>query len=303
MQHNTTPLDRVLFGDNQFFGVNHASDEKSRAQAMRFKDDESIIRVLDQAYALGVRTFMCTTHDRIAAITAHMRANPGRYEGFKIYPCMPYAISHANAVTELGIMSTINQYVPGNFLTTFAKGGMAMFSSNYSKLMEILIDAEMKMFEGIDTPVIFIQNVLVDMILGLGMYDVFKDYDAYIRKKYNAEPGYITMNMPDLLDALESVGIRNHPSSVPPSTSRASGCRAVLSVTSSTSARRPSGPSPCRRLPPVPCARRRPLRTSRNFRVIESVLFGSGSKQHIAENIEMIESSFAEAPAELSMAD
>jgi len=65
------------------------------------------------------------------------------------------------------------------------------------------------MFKGINTPVIFIQNVIVDMILGMKMYDVFKAYDEYIRKKYNAEPGYITMNMPALLDALNSVGIEN----------------------------------------------------------------------------------------------
>ena len=56
---------------------------------------------------------------------------------------------------------------------------------------------------------IFIQNVLVDMILGLKAYDVFVAYDQYIRKKYDAEPGYITMNMPALLDALNSVGIDN----------------------------------------------------------------------------------------------
>ena len=35
-------MDRVIFGDNQFFGVNHLSDEKSRAQAVRFKDDAAI---------------------------------------------------------------------------------------------------------------------------------------------------------------------------------------------------------------------------------------------------------------------
>lgn len=301
MQHNTTPLDRVLFGDNQFFGVNHASDEKSRAQAMRFKDDESIIRVLDQAYALGVRTFMCTTHDRIAAITEHMRDNPGRYEGFKVYPCMPYAHKYANAVTELGIMGTINQYVPGNIFGTFAKGGMAMVTSNYSKLMQILIDAEMKMFDGIDTPVIFLQNVLVDMILGLGMYDVFKDYDAYIRKKYNAEPGYITMNMPDLLDALESVGIHNPIicASINKSGFRMSGgierneqylrektFRPIAMQTLAAGALRP----------------REAFAYLSQFPRIESVLFGSGSKQHIAENIEMIEDSFVSNEPALSMA-
>ena len=67
----------------------------------------------------------------------------------------------------------------------------------------------MKMFRGISTPVIFIQNVLVDLILGLGMKEVFSEYDRYIREKYNAEPGYITMNLPWLLEILNSVGIRN----------------------------------------------------------------------------------------------
>jgi len=202
-------MDKVLFGDNQFFAVNHASDEKARAQAIRFKDDASIIRVLDQAIDLGINTFMCTTHDRISSICDHLHADPVKYKDFKIYPCMPYAHKYANAVTELGIMGTIKQYVPGNLFGTFAKGGVALLKNDFKKLMQILIDAEMKMFKGINTPVIFIQNVLVDLILGLKMYDVLKDYDEYIHTKYNAEPGYITMNMPLLLDSLKGVGITN----------------------------------------------------------------------------------------------
>jgi len=36
-------MDRVLFGDNQFFGVNHMSEEKARAQAMRFQDLPAVL--------------------------------------------------------------------------------------------------------------------------------------------------------------------------------------------------------------------------------------------------------------------
>lgn len=202
-------MDKVLFGDNQFFGVNHASDEKSRAQTMRFKSDEAIMKVLDQAIDLGINTFMCTTHDRIANICDILRSRPDRYQDFKIYPCMPYAHKYANAVTELGILGTVKQYVPGNFFGTFAKGGLAVLNKDFSKMMQILIDAEMKMFRDIQTPVIFLQNVLVDLILGLKMYGVFQEFDTYIRQRYGVEPGYITMNMPALLDALEATGIRN----------------------------------------------------------------------------------------------
>jgi hypothetical protein len=34
-------MERILFGDNQFFGVNPCIDEKSRAQAIKFKEDKN----------------------------------------------------------------------------------------------------------------------------------------------------------------------------------------------------------------------------------------------------------------------
>jgi hypothetical protein len=202
-------MERILFGDNQFFAVNHISDEKSMAQSMKFKEDAAIIRTLDYAREAGVETFMCTTHDRIANICEHIRNNPDKYRDFKIFPCMPYAHKYANAVTELGIAGTLKQYVPGNFFGSLFKGGVAFLSKDYLKIMELLIDAEMKMFKGINTPVIFLQNVITDLLLGLGMRDVLVAFHEYVQKKYNAEAGFITMNLPQLVDMLESGGVKN----------------------------------------------------------------------------------------------
>jgi len=281
-------MDKVLFGDNQFFAVNHLSDEKSREQAIRFKDDSAIIRVLDQAIEVGVNTFMCTTHDRIANICDHMRANPDKYRDFKIYPGMPYAHKYANAVTELGILGTIKQYVPGNIFGTFAKGGMAYLNKDFLKLMEIFIDAEMKMFKGISTPVIFIQNVIVDMILGLKAYDAFRAYDDYIRKKYEAEPGYITMNMPALLDALNSIGIENPIicSSINKIGFRMSGGKEIYEKYLREKEFRPIA------MQVLAAGALRPKEAIEylgNFPKIESVLFGASSRGHISETKELIE--------------
>jgi hypothetical protein len=201
-------MERVLFGDNQFFGVNHSSDEKSRAQAIKFKDNQSILNVLDMAIEEGINTFMCTTHDRIAEICQTIRVDK-KYENFKIYPCMPYAHKYANAVTELGIMGSVKQYVPGNIFTTVAKGGMAYMQKDFISLMELLIDAEMKMFKGISTPIIFLQNVVTDLLLGLGMTDFLIAFHHYIRENYDAEAGFITMNLPLLLNVLEAGGVEN----------------------------------------------------------------------------------------------
>ncbi|MEP7257490.1 MAG: hypothetical protein ABI687_03865 [Flavitalea sp.] len=202
-------MERILFGDNQFFAVNHISDEKSRAQSIRFKDDSAIIKTLDYAIEAGINTFMCTTHDRIGNICDIIRANPDKYKGFKIFPCMPYAHKYANAVTELGIMGTLKEYVPGNFFGSLFKGGVAYLSKDYLSIMELMIDAEMKMFKGIDTPVIFLQNVITDLLLGLRMNEMLVAYHKYVQKKYNAEAGFITMNMPKLLKVLQDAGIEN----------------------------------------------------------------------------------------------
>ncbi|MFD3191561.1 hypothetical protein ACFMPD_14965 [Sedimentitalea sp. HM32M-2] len=201
-------MDKLLFGDNQFFGINHMSEEKARAQAMRFQQTDAIMDVLDVAYDAGIRTFMCTTHDRISAIADRVRADPGRYGDFRFYPCMPYAHKYANAVTDHGMVGAIRNFMPDEgFLSTALAGGKALATKEVDGIAKVLIDMEMKMFAGVKAPVVFIQNVFTDLLLGMGFTRAFRIFDDHVREKYGAEPAYITMNMPMLLDALEREGI------------------------------------------------------------------------------------------------
>lgn len=203
-------MDRLLFGDNQFFGVNHASEEKARAQAMRFQDIGAVQAVLDAAYDEGVRTFMCTTHDRIALVADHVRAQPERYPGMTFFPCMPYAHKYANAMTEAGPMGALKRFLPDEgFLDAARRGGMSLARKDVEGIVTLLIDSEMKMFAGLATPVIFLQNVVVDLLLGLNFVEAFRIFHDHIRSRYGAEPGFITMNTPRLLAVLDQLGIDN----------------------------------------------------------------------------------------------
>jgi hypothetical protein len=203
-------MDRLLFGDNQFFGVNHMSEEKARAQSMRFQDTQAIIDVLDAAYDEGIKTFMCTTHDRIAEICDHWRANPQRYADYEFFPCMPYAHKYANAMTDYGMLGAVKRFLPDEGLLDAAlRGGMSLAKKDVEGVTTLLIDAEMKMFQGLKTPVIFLQNVVVDLLLGLGFKEAFRIFANHVKARYNAEPGFITMNLPMLLDVLEELGIEN----------------------------------------------------------------------------------------------
>lgn len=280
-------MERILFGDNQFFAVNHISDEKSMAQSIKFKEDAAIIKTLDYAMEAGVQTFMCTTHDRIANICEIIRNNPEKYKDFKIFPCMPYAHKYANAVTELGITGTLKQYVPGNFFGSLFKGGVAFLSKDYLKIMELLIDAEMKMFKGINTPVIFLQNVITDMLLGLGMKDVLIAFHQYVEKKYDAEAGFITMNMPKLLAVLEEGGIKNPIicSSINKAGFRMSGGKALYEETLRTKKFRAIA---MQVLAGGAVSPREAMEYVCKLPNIESILFGASSRTNINETTSLI---------------
>jgi hypothetical protein len=203
-------MDRVLFGDNQFFGVNHMSEEKARMQAMRFQHIPAVIEVLEDAYAEGIKTFMCTTHERMAAVCDHFRVNRDKYPGYTFYPCLPYAHKYANAAAELGVLGAIRSFLPQeNALGALLKGGVSLARKDVEGLAGLLLDAEMKMFAGLDTPVIFLQNVATDFLLGLGFDEAFRIFADRVRERFQAEPGFITMNVPMLLQRLEKVGIKN----------------------------------------------------------------------------------------------
>jgi hypothetical protein len=203
-------MDRVLFGDNQFFGVNHMSEERARQQAMRFQDIKAVIQVLDDAYAENVKTFMCTTHERTSEICDHFRANREKYPGYKFYPCLPYAHKYANAAAELGILGAVRSFLPqDNAMGALLKGGVSLATKDVEGLAQLLVGAELQMFDGLETPVIFLQNVATDFLLGLGFGAAFRMFADCVRERYRAEPGFITMNAPLLAKTLEEVGIHN----------------------------------------------------------------------------------------------
>jgi hypothetical protein len=123
---------------------------------------------------------------------------------------MPYAHKYANAVTEYGVLEGVRRFLPDTgAVNAILKGGTALATRDVQTLVQLLVDAEMKMFQGLATPVIFLQNVVADLILGIGMNEAFRYFAEHVRDRYGAEPGFITMNLPRMLDALAAAGIDN----------------------------------------------------------------------------------------------
>jgi len=207
-------MDRIIFGDNQFFGINHMSDDKAQAQAERFKDIRSIIDIVDAAYDCGIHAFMFNTHGKVAALCDHFRGNPQKYGDLRLYPSMPYAHKYANGVNEKGMIGALNDFIftgrtVSEAFTTVIRGGRGIINRDMIDVMKLLVDAEMRMFKGLNVRAIFLQNIVTDLLLGLKARRVFIEFADHISSTYGVDPGFNTMNMPYLVDFLLDCGIDN----------------------------------------------------------------------------------------------
>lgn len=286
-------MDRIIFGDNQFFGINHMSEEKAQAQSERFKDLNSIIKVIDTAYECGIHAFMFNTHERVALLCDHFRANPEKYADLRLYPSMPYAHKYANAVNEKGMVGALNEFIfsgrsMGEAFQTILRSGKSVLNKDMIEVMKLLVDAEMRMFKGLNVKAIFLQNIVTDLLLGLGVKEVFIEFDRHIRQTYGVDPAFNSMNMPKLLEFLRDAGIENP--IICSSINKAGylmspDIQAYEEVLSNNSFRPmamsilASGAVPPKEAIEYVCG----------FKNIKSIVFGASSKNHIQQTKELID--------------
>ncbi|MBL4746998.1 MAG: hypothetical protein JKY08_11620 [Flavobacteriaceae bacterium] len=194
-------MDKVIFGDNQFFGVNHKSESKAAAQLNAFQSTDSIYKSLEYVNEIGIKSFMFTTHDRFDPIFERM-AKDNNFKDFKLIPCMPYAHKYANAMVDMGIFKAMGKFIPGSKIVAASKVTMSAFTANPVPLMKLLIDSEMKQLKNNNVDAIFLQNIVVDLLLGLGGEFLLAEFSQYVEHKYNIRAGFITMNYVKLANAL-----------------------------------------------------------------------------------------------------
>lgn len=288
------PIDKIILGDNQFFGINHMSQEKAQQLAEKFFDVNNIYRVYDMAFDAGVRGVMLNSNERAKHICDYFRTNKSKYQDINWYPFIPYPQKYANMVAEKGIFPAINEVLfkdnsAMGVLGMMAKGGMAVLGKDAIKMMQMLIDVEMKMYKGLNVKVIFLQNIITDLFLGYGTKEIFAEYCDYIRIKHNALPGILTQNMPYLLKKLKEWDIKEV---VVCSSFNKIGYLMSPSVESYVEAARNNNPDEYQLMVMSTLASGAiPAKEAYEFinqQNLQSVVFGASSKSHIEETVKLI---------------
>lgn len=287
-------IDKIIFGDNQFFGINHMSQEKAQQLSEKFYDINNIYRVYDVAFECGVKAVMLNSNDRAKEICNYFRDNNSKYHNINWYPSIPYPHKYANLVAEKGIFPAISEVLFKDnsslgVLGMMAKGGKAVLGKDAIKIMQMLIDLEMKIFKNLNVKVVFLQNIITDLILGYGIKEIFFEYCDYIRKKYKATPGLITQNMPYLLSKLKEWEINGV---VICSSYNKIGYLMSPNVSSYIIASDNNNPDDYQLMAMSTLASGAiPAKEAYEFinqQNIQSVVFGASSKQHIDETVQLI---------------
>ncbi len=186
-------MDKIIFGDNQFFGVNHMSEQVAIKQAQKFRTADDIYKTLEYVNDIGIKSFMFTTHNQLEPVFERMKSE-SKFDDFKLYPSMPYAHKYADALVEMGPFEAINKFVPGSKILAGVKGVGSFITSNPVPMMKLLVDSEMKLLKGMNVQGIFLLNIVTDLLLGLGMHDMLFEFSQYTERKYNVKAGFFTMN-------------------------------------------------------------------------------------------------------------
>lgn len=200
-------LGKVIFGDNQFLGVNHASQRKATELFKHYADADNIIETLGVAYDAGVRDFMFTTHERYEAVFSEI-SRSNLFPSMGYIPCVPYAHKYWNQLYDNSL--------PKVLVSTLAKAPvkklpMALLAGavgRYSRLIETVVLLENTMCRGLNVKGVFLQNAAFDLLLSLEAYDLLEAFYLAVEERLGLVAGFITMNHPRALIALtETIGI------------------------------------------------------------------------------------------------
>jgi len=205
-------LDSVILGDNQFFGINHRSPDAARQQEERFRSVGAIGGVLSDAYECGVRGFMLNTNSRAGEVCDWIRDNWGTRDPLGIYASLPYAHKYASMMNEMGAVGTFRELAKRmgggkGLATAIGRGGRFLVAKDAVPLMRSLVDAEMSVFRGLPVRVIFLQNIVTDLLAGLGLWDMLCEYGRYVSDSLGCVPGFVTMNYPMVSQGLTQAGL------------------------------------------------------------------------------------------------
>lgn len=200
----------LILGHNQFIGISHISDERSREREQKFSRVENIYKIVETASELGYKNMIMETHPRMLDFFNYYRENQTFDMNF--YLQAPYAVGYVKKMNEKGVIGLVSDLVgqtgfsgAGNLAL---KGVANLFKRDYMALAMSVLKLEVSPFADVKIKALMLHNVVTDLLSSLGMSEAFSSYEEYVRDELGMDPALVTLNFSLLKSNLENWGIK-----------------------------------------------------------------------------------------------
>jgi hypothetical protein len=190
---------QLILGHNQFIGISHISEEKSREKERQFSKVENIYRVVETASDLGYKNMIIETHPKILEFINYYEKNQTFDMNF--YLQVPYVQGYIQKINEKGMQGFAFDTIKQSGLITAGhialKGALGVLMQDYSSIAFSILKLEISPFTKVNIKAVLLHNVMTDLLLSLDARDAFSDFILNIQK-LGLDYGFVTLNFPML---------------------------------------------------------------------------------------------------------
>lgn len=191
---------KLILGDNQFFGVNHASLSKGSDTQKLFDTADKISSFIRGGLSCGLDGFMINSNETGFRVVEEFNFSK---QDAECHYSVPYPHKYAGVVNDAGIVALVSLALSQLRLIDLWSAIRFLFTFNVKHLLPVVVRMEIpkSLPKG---SVVYLQNVVTDLTMGLRNGD--KLLAAYIRcvQQMGYTPGLITLNLGTLHAVLAS---------------------------------------------------------------------------------------------------
>jgi hypothetical protein len=208
-------LDRILIGDNPFIGVNHLSQERSRAKSSEL-NTERIARIIQVALESGATGLAFSTHPNMHQVLRYLKEQ-GYDREFGLYPVIPDATSYVRTASEKGVLGLLTDLFGKMDFAARARslisGGVSGLTLSPMRMFRTYLKAEVSILKNVSPKgarlkAIFLHELITDLIVSLELNDLFTMYVKFVRDSLKVFPGFVTRNFARFVDFVSQTGLR-----------------------------------------------------------------------------------------------
>jgi hypothetical protein len=186
----------LILGHNQFIGISHISEKKSREREKKFSNIKNIYNVVEKAADLGYKSMIIETHPRMLNFLEYYKKNKNFDIDF--YLQVPYVQGYIQKMNEKGLFGLVTDIIQrGGIKTTSVmalKNIVHLAQKNYSSIATSTLQLEVAPFMDVKIKGLLLHNVMTDLLLSLHIPDIFIEYIRYVKDELRLKPGFITLN-------------------------------------------------------------------------------------------------------------